>query len=149
MDPNSLIALIGGTVGFTIFIAICTGAFSLLIMAAVIGGIVLLIRGGQRRRAELQSQAAAAAPATATIVKSESFSSENNSRLVVNLTLDINPQYGPAYRTETHWAVDYIAASNLQPGMSVPVRVNPAQPGLVYPGVPWAEYTDQRVYRLS
>ena len=125
------------------------GLFSLLITAAVIGGIVLVIRGAMRRRSEIQTRAAAAAPAQATIVNAESFSSEHSGRLYVKLTLDVQPQYGAVYRTETHWAVDYIAAGNLQPGQSVPVRVDPAQPGLVYPGAAWAEYTDQRVYRLG
>jgi hypothetical protein len=149
MDPNSLIALIGGTVGLTVLGLVCSGLLSLLIIGGVIAGIVFLFRAGAQRRAEIQARATAAMPATATIVSAESFSSEHSSRLYVQLTLDVQPQFGAAYRTETHWAVDYIAAANLQPGQTVPVRVDPAQPGLVYPGVTWAEYTDRRVYRLG
>jgi hypothetical protein len=149
MDPNDIIALVGGTVGFTLFAIICAGLFSLGITAAVIGGIVWMIRGAAQRRAQIQAATVAAAPAQATVINAESFSSEHSSRLTVKLTLDVQPQYGAVYRTEAFWAVDYIAAGNLQPGQTVPVRVDPAQPGIVYPGVPWAEYTDQRVYRLG
>jgi len=148
MDPNGLIALLGGTIGFTILTIVCTGLLSVLIVGGVIAMIVFLFRAGARRRSEIQQRSAAAAPATATIVNAESFSSENSPQLYVQLTLDIQPQYGSVYRTETHWAVDYINASKLQAGQMIDVRVDPAQPGIVYPGVPWAEYSDRRVYRL-
>jgi hypothetical protein len=148
MDPNQLFALLGGTIGLTVLSLVCGGLLTVLITGGVIAAIVLTFRGMSRRRAEISQRAAAAAPATATIVNAESFSSENSSRLYVHLTLDVQPQFGSPYRTETHWAVDYIAASRLAPGQTVEVRVDPAQPGIVYPGVTWAEYTDSRVYRL-
>ncbi len=149
MDPNQLIALLGGTIGFTVLSIVCASLLTVLITGGVIAGIVLMFRSGMRRRTEISARAAAAAPATATIVKAESFSSEYSTKLYVQLTLDIQPQFGSPYRTETHWAVDYIAASRLAPGQTVEVRVDPAQPGIVYPGVTWAEYSDRKVYRIG
>ncbi len=47
------------------------------------------------------------------------------------------------------WAADYIAASQLQPGQIVAVRIDANNPSLIYPGVAWAEYTNARVIRLK
>jgi hypothetical protein len=150
MDPISeIIALVAGIGGITVVSMICMGGLALVITAAAILPFVFLIRAAFKRSAEIERNTAAATPARATIVNAESWSSEHSNRLNVKLVLDVQPPAGSVYRTETHWAVDYLAASRLQPGQSVDVRVNPAQPGLVYPGVPWATYTDSRLIRLS
>ena len=147
-DVNEIIAWIVGTLGITVVAIACASVLILVITVAAIAPFVLIIRSSIRRSRDVRQRTAAGIPATATIVSAESFASRHSSRLNVQLTLDVQPPTGTVYRATTGWAVDYIAASQLQPGQTVAVRIDANNPSLIYPGVAWAEYTNARVIRL-
>jgi len=143
MDPETIIALT--TVG-TILFTVCA---SLCITVAAVAPIVLIFWWIFRRGKEIRQKSAQATPAKATIVSAQSFSSENTSRLNVELVLEVAPPFGPVYRATTNWAVDYLAAPQLQIGQTVPVRIDATNKALIFPDVPWANYTDSRIIRLG
>jgi hypothetical protein len=41
------------------------------------------------------------------------------------------------------------AASQLQPGQTIAVKIDPDDPNVVYPDVPWATYTGSKIIDLG
>lgn len=143
MDPQT-IAIIT-TVG-TLVITICGGV---CITIAAIAPVVLIFWWMFRRQKEIGQRSAQAMPAQATILSAQSFSSEYNSRLNVELVLDVQPPFGANYQTKVYWDIDYLAANQAQPGQKIAVKIDAQDKNVIYPAVPWAVYSRQKVIRLG
>jgi hypothetical protein len=123
----------------------------LYVIAAVVlfaGGLFafFLLRGARRVAALKQEAIDSALPATARVIEIDQQGSTGGTRkLLVTLTLDVQPGAGEVYRATTRWFVQEIAVPRIQPGESIAVRVNATYPDRIYPAEAWAEFADWQV----
>jgi hypothetical protein len=124
----------------------------LYVIAAVVlfaGGLFafFLLRGMQRVSALKREAIASANPATARVVEIDQQGSMGSStrRLLITLTLEVQPASGAPYQASTRWFVQEIAVPRIQPGQEIPVKVNATYPDRIYPAEAWAEFADWQV----
>jgi hypothetical protein len=67
-------------------------------------------------------------PGTAFVLEAKDTGIAVHGDSVVELTLDVTPQGGPAYEVRTATLVPAVARARALPGATVPVRIDPAQP---------------------
>lgn len=59
---------------------------------------------------------------------------------IMNLTLKVTPSAGQAYIARTSWKVQLTSLGLLQPGSEISVKIDAADPQLIYPNIQGAEY---------
>lgn len=109
-------------------------------LAAVIGVILLLLwlsRSGGKAQVVQDASLARAVDGRAT-VRSIAVYDQSQPEIAwprYDVTLMIAPQGRAAYEYVARWAVGPLGAPNVQIGAIIPVKVDLAHPGLVYPQV--------------
>lgn len=146
---NDIYTALAGTLGTTILFSLCICGVVLAGIIAIAAVFFFIIRGSVKRSREIEKRAKNGIPATGIIVNSESFADKQSSRLTVQLTLDVQPPAGSVYRVTTGWSVDYISASQLQPGQSIAVRIDADDASIIYPDVAWAKYSGARIMKVG
>lgn len=123
----------------------------LYVIAAVVlfaGGLfAFFLLRGMRRVAALKREAIdSALPATARVIEiDQQGATGSGGKLLITLTLDVQPGSGETYRASTRWFVQEIAVPRIQPGQEIAVRINAMYPDRIYPGEDWAEFADWQV----
>jgi hypothetical protein len=132
MDPNNLISLIfGGGALMTFFIVGITCVATLGSFAFV--GVILwftlrpLLQNMNQRSQILQT----GIPAMATIVGLADTGMLVNYQPQVRIALQVQPPNGAPYQTEVTMVVSQLMIPRVQPGMQVPVKIDPKDPSKV------------------
>lgn len=112
--------IIGGTCVITIGSLAFTGAILWFTLRP-------LLQNSQKRTAILQS----GIPATAMIVQLSETGMMVNYQPQVKIVLQVNPPNGAPYQTDTVMVVSQLQIPRIQPGMVVPVKIDPANPANV------------------
>ena len=123
--------IFGGTAILTLVIV---GVTCLITLAsfAFVGAILWftlrpLMQNMQQRNAILQS----GIPAMATILQLADTGMMVNYNPRVNIVLQVQPPNGAPYQTEVTMVVSQLQIPRVQPGMVVPVKIDPANPSKV------------------
>jgi hypothetical protein len=124
----------------------------LYVIAAIVlfaGGLFafFLLRGVRRVAALKREAIASALPATARVIEidQQGAMGSGTRKLLITLTLDVQPDSGEVYRASTRWFVQEIAVPRIQPGEQIAVRINETYPDRIYPAEDWAEFADWQV----
>ncbi|WP_437315192.1 hypothetical protein [Sorangium sp. So ce385] len=95
---------------------------------------------GIRRRVEVDARMASSAVAQATVVQSQTTTTmPGRGAAVVELRLDVMPPSGERYSAKTKWEINLISLPLVQSGQTVAVKIDPRDPGTIYPGEGWAK----------
>jgi hypothetical protein len=106
-----------------------------------------LIRGqhqeaevGTRRLAEIHARMAQGTPARATVVQSRSIAAmPGRGSAAIEITLEVEAPVGAKYQAKTMWEIDLVSLSRVQPGQVLMIKIDPQEPGTIYPGESWAK----------
>jgi hypothetical protein len=119
--------------------------FALICYGSVRLSMALTERSGRKMMQEINATLSRAAAATATVVEAQQPSGlmrkPRMGSVHVLLTLDVHAPSGSSYRTTTRWQVDMTALPQVQPGQTLPVRIDADTQTTIYPAVPWATFT--------
>lgn len=119
--------------------------FALLAYGMIRLSMFLTLRSGRSAQQQIDTTLARVSTASATVLQvGQPSGMMRKPRLGsshVLLTLDIHPASGPSYQASTLWQVDLTALAQLQPGQTIPVRIDADTPATIYPNVGWASYT--------
>lgn len=96
---------------------------------------------------EIKQRVTTGIPATAILVMDATLIGMERGRSRTHLILNVQPPTGDVYRTVTDWIVDQTAVSQLKRGQTVAVRIDANDPNIVYPDVPWATFSPERLSR--
>lgn len=127
--------IFGGSAIFaTVLTLVIVGVTCLGTLAsfALVGGILWvtlrpLLQNSQKRAAILQN----GIPATALIVQLSETGMLVNNQPQVKIVLQVNPPNGAPYQTDLVMIVSYLQIPRIQPGLVVPVKIDPANPANV------------------
>lgn len=123
--------IFGGSAALTLFIvgATCVITIGSLVFTGAILWFTLrpLLQNSQKRTAILQS----GIPATAMIVQLSETGMMVNYQPQVKIVMQVNPPNGAPYQTDTVMVVSQLQIPRIQPGMVVPVKIDPANPANV------------------
>ncbi len=86
-----------------------------------------LLQNAQQRRAILQS----GIPATAAILQLAETGMFVNHQPQVRIALQVNPPNGAPYQTEVTMVISPLQIPRVQPGLVVPVKIDPQDPAKV------------------
>jgi hypothetical protein len=73
-------------------------------------------------------------------IENSKVMSDMRGKMKVDLKLEIQMPEGENYLVTDSWLVDMTAVSHIQPGESIPVKVDIDDKNKVYPNVEWAGY---------
>ncbi len=109
--------------------------FFILIIAGV---LALYLRAREVR--EFYRRRARAVRATAKIVSVDSSeNSKTTGEILANLSLEISPPSGNPYPLyDIQWYIEPAAASRVQPGTVMKIRIDPQDHRVIYPAERWA-----------
>jgi hypothetical protein len=128
MDPNNIFAFSGGLtvliVGITCVVTLGTLAFTAVILWFTLGP---LLRNMNQRSQILKS----GTPAQAVITTLADTGMLVNNQPQVRIGLQVTPPNGAPYPAEVTMVVSQLLIPRVQPGMMVPVMIDPQDPGKV------------------
>src|SRR5512140_757120 len=130
-----------------ISVAIFLGVVLLLL---VVGGIVFLVLRRMESQADAaheraeefreRQQRAVWAGATIVSVRRASVAEDARGREKIDLALQVQPPKGESYSAHAAWCADLNAISQLVAGGSVSVKIDAADPKIIYPNMTGVEY---------
>lgn len=74
------------------------------------------------------------------ISKKETIAPNAGNIAKVDMMVDVRLPGNAPYRVSTCWLVEVDSLNQLEPGKTLPVKVDPKQPIRVFPNVPWARF---------
>lgn len=113
--------LVGTSIGISTLIAIGVIAITFLIMFVVFRSVFSVI---EQRQKLLQTRITA----QAKILRMWDTGVTVNENPQVGLVLEVMPEEYPTYQTEVKSIISRLYIPQIQPGMTVPIRYNPANP---------------------
>jgi preprotein translocase subunit YajC len=94
-------------------------------------GYVSEFEGGPRRGLEGEAS---------VISKKETIAPNAGNIAKVDLMVEVHLPGNAPYQVSTCWLVEVDSLDQLEPGKTLPVKVDPKQPIRVFPDVPWARF---------
>jgi hypothetical protein len=111
-----------------------------LIVVAVV--VALFWRKVSRDVAKIEARIEAAIPAQAKVVAvGRSHTQKNQGNVVIHLRLEVRPPQGEPYQVRTVWVIDPASIPKVQEGQRVAVKIDQEDNNIIFPRVPWAEYS--------
>ena len=129
MDPTTLIGLFGGGMTLLIVGITCVATLGSLAFVGVILWFTLrpLLQNMNQRSQILQT----GIPAMATIISLADTGMLVNHQPQVRIGLQVNPPHGLPYQTELTMVISMLMIPQVQPGLTVPVKIDPKDPSKV------------------
>ena len=115
---------------------------TVILLAIVAIVVVLFWRKVSRDVAKMEARIEGATPAQAKVVAvGRSHTQRNQGNVVVHLRLEVRPPQGEPYQVRTVWEVDPASIPKVQEGQQVAVRIDQEDDNIIFPRVPWAQYS--------
>jgi len=129
MDPTALIGLFGGGMTLVIVGITCVAVIGSFAFTGVILWFTLrpLLQNMNQRNQVLQT----GIPAMATIVSLADTGMLVNYQPQVRIGLQVAPPNGVPYQAEVTMVVSQLMIPRVQPGMMVPVKIDPKDPSKI------------------
>jgi hypothetical protein len=91
-------------------------------------------------QAEARGRAAHSGFALANVVGLGHSHAVGAAEVLVEMTLEVRPPGAREYRARATWLVDLASLPQVQPGLTLQVKVDPDDPQRIYPAAEWARY---------